>query len=168
MVHPSKSDARLSGLAYVAAALIALVGLWQAREFYHDDAFITLRYAHRLLNGAGLTWNAGERIEGFSNPLWLLQAAALGVLGLDLAQATRILGVLYLVALFVLWYRARAWPVALLLVVSQPGVILWARGGLETMSFVFWLMACAWLARDAYHRAGRDAPQAHRAAVLAG
>ncbi len=42
-----------------------------------DDALISLRYAVNLASGQGLTWNPGEQVEGYSNFLWTLWAAAL-------------------------------------------------------------------------------------------
>lgn len=37
-----------------------------------DDAMVSMRYARNLVQGHGLVWNAGgERVEGFSNPLWV-------------------------------------------------------------------------------------------------
>ena len=53
-----------------ALALCALVVLQNA--WLCDDAFITFRTADNFLNGHGLTWNAGERVQAFTNPLWLL------------------------------------------------------------------------------------------------
>ena len=39
----------------------------------NDDAMISMRYARNLANGDGLVWNpGGERVEGFTNPLWVL------------------------------------------------------------------------------------------------
>lgn len=38
-----------------------------------DDAMISMRYAKNLAHGLGLVWNpGGERVEGFTNPLWVL------------------------------------------------------------------------------------------------
>lgn len=37
-----------------------------------DDAMISLHYARSLATGAGLVFNPGERVEGFTNPLWTL------------------------------------------------------------------------------------------------
>lgn len=37
-----------------------------------DDEMVSMRYAKNLVLGNGLVWNIGERIEGFSNPLWTL------------------------------------------------------------------------------------------------
>ncbi|MCC7119758.1 MAG: hypothetical protein IT310_14630 [Anaerolineales bacterium] len=36
-----------------------------------DDAMISMRYAYNLAHGLGLVWNAGEYVEGFTNPLWV-------------------------------------------------------------------------------------------------
>lgn len=41
----------------------------------NDDAMISMRYAHNLARGDGLVWNIGERVEGFSNPLWTVYMA---------------------------------------------------------------------------------------------
>lgn len=41
-----------------------------------DDAMISMRYAKNLVDGHGLVWNpGGERVEGFTNPLWTLLMA---------------------------------------------------------------------------------------------
>lgn len=38
-----------------------------------DDAMVSMRYAKNLAEGHGLLWNpGGERVEGYSNPLWVL------------------------------------------------------------------------------------------------
>jgi hypothetical protein len=37
-----------------------------------DDAMISMRYARNLADGFGLVWNPeGERVEGYTNPLWV-------------------------------------------------------------------------------------------------
>lgn len=42
-----------------------------------DDAYISYRYALNLVEGRGLVFNEGERVEGYSNLLWVLIAALL-------------------------------------------------------------------------------------------
>jgi arabinofuranosyltransferase len=37
-----------------------------------DDAFITFRTLDNFVNGYGLRWNIVERVQSFTNPLWLL------------------------------------------------------------------------------------------------
>lgn len=132
-------------LIYTLAATIAALALVRVSPFYHDDAFISLRYAARLIGGEGLTWNPGERVEGFTHPLWLAQVSGLGVVGIDLETASRVLGVAYLAAIFALWAWAGAAPLLLLVIATLPGLILWSVSGLETSAFCFWLALGAWL-----------------------
>lgn len=56
-----------------------------------DDAFISLRYSWRLLHGHGLTWTDGERVEGYSNLLWVLLVAAGGLVQSNLVWVARAL-----------------------------------------------------------------------------
>jgi len=37
----------------------------------NDDAYITFRTVDNFVNGYGLTWNVSERVETYSNPLWM-------------------------------------------------------------------------------------------------
>ena len=67
-----------------------------------DDAFISLRYVRNLLDGHGLVFNPGERVEGYSNFLWIAALAGAGALGADLVVAAKALGL----ASLVLWLGA--------------------------------------------------------------
>ncbi|MCP4700961.1 MAG: hypothetical protein GY862_29515 [Gammaproteobacteria bacterium] len=49
-------------LIYVVA-----INAWVA-----DDAYITFRVLDNFINGYGLRWNVTERVQAFTNPLWLL------------------------------------------------------------------------------------------------
>lgn len=129
-------------VALLAACAVFLLHARSYLPFFADDAFISLRYARRLLDGEGLTWNAGERVEGYSNLLWVLCSAGLGALGVDLVSSARLLGQatgLAAVAGLVVAY----WPKAVsprevapgaaaatALALSGPAAV-WAVGGLE-------------------------------------
>jgi arabinofuranosyltransferase len=73
-------------LALVALALLAGGCLLQAAQGYahddlsghaegSDDAFISFRYARNLVAGHGLVFNPGERVEGYTNLLYVLLMA---------------------------------------------------------------------------------------------
>ncbi len=132
-----RRDRVVRRILFAAALVVFAFGLWQQRRFVHDDAFISLRYAQRFLAGEGLTWNDGERVEGFSHPLWLAQTIVLGALGIPLPVAVRLLGLAYAAGVFVLWVHSRAHPLGLLLLVSLFGWPLWTLGGLETVGYCF-------------------------------
>ena len=59
----------------IAAVLGGVVHAWWLR-WITDDAWISFRYAERLVQGLGLTFNDGERVEGYSNFLWTIGCAA--------------------------------------------------------------------------------------------
>jgi len=59
-----------------------------------DDAFISFRYAKNLINGLGLVFNAGERVEGYTNFLWTIIIASGMLLKLDPVSLSIVLGAL--------------------------------------------------------------------------
>jgi hypothetical protein len=61
----------------LVAALIGF-GAWRAFDeaCLLDDAYITFRYVENFLDGHGLVWNIGERVEGYTNFLWAILVAA--------------------------------------------------------------------------------------------
>lgn len=114
--------------------------------FMADDAFISLRYARRLLDGHGLTWTDGQRVEGYSNLLWVLACAGLARLGIGWVFAARCLGVAAtLGSLVALTWFARSLPLlacaAGLAVVAGAGPsAVWAIGGLEQPLLALWVV----------------------------
>ncbi|MBM3962536.1 MAG: hypothetical protein FJ306_11630, partial [Planctomycetes bacterium] len=154
--------------ALPALALLAAQCAWLP-HFVSDDAFISLRYVERLLAGDGLTWTDGERVEGYSNLLWVLGVAGLhGGLGLggDLVAAARLLGFCCGAAALVvlacagaprdLPSLARA-AVAPLLMASAQATLGWTQAGLEG-PLVLLLLALGFARLAAAHdRAGPPA-----------
>src|SRR3954470_13240280 len=66
-----RGGARIAAL-YVLASIAAAWGVYHAYElaWLSDDAFISFRYARNWVTGKGLVYNAGERVEGYTNFLW--------------------------------------------------------------------------------------------------
>lgn len=58
-------------LAGVGALALVVAYAWVC-----DDAFITLRTVDNFVEGRGLTWNPGERVQAYSHPLWMLALSA--------------------------------------------------------------------------------------------
>ena len=155
--------------ALPALALLVSQCAWLP-HFVSDDAFISLRYAERLLAGEGLTWTDGERVEGYSNLLWVLGVAAmhggLGI-GIDLVAAARLLGFCCSAAALIviacagaprdLPSLARA-VLAPLLVASAQVTLGWTQAGLEG-PLVLLLQAFGFAGLAATH--DRDGDVAH-------
>jgi arabinofuranosyltransferase len=79
-------------LALIIPLLVLLLHISYYFPYFVDDAFISMRYSQRLIDGQGLTWNNGEYVEGYSNLLWVLLIAGFGALGIDMLSAARFLG----------------------------------------------------------------------------
>ncbi|MEZ5690629.1 MAG: hypothetical protein R3D71_03060 [Rickettsiales bacterium] len=75
------------------STLLIIAIFYSNWNIYKDDSYISLRYVKNLLDGNGMTWNAGERIEGYTNFLWIILTAFLVYFGIDPVTSTRILGV---------------------------------------------------------------------------
>ena len=108
-----------------------------------DDVYITLRYAKNIAEGHGPVYNVGERVEGFSNPLWLALTALLHPLlqaPRAMTLAVKLMGfVAGLLALLLIAALARRdteaselWGLPPLLVGLSGYLAYWAVSGMET------------------------------------
>lgn len=133
-------------VAVVISLFLAAWFFYYNKEFYHDDAFITLRYARNFLAGNGVVWNPGEYVQGYSNFLQLMLISGLGFFGLDLELASRLIGVIsYLIlplaSIFLLskicGNNNQTTPLLsfICLTASAP-MVSWSLGGLESTMFV--------------------------------
>jgi hypothetical protein len=125
-----------------------------------DDAYISYRYAWNLVHGNGLVYNPGEVVEGYTNFLWTMLAAASIALGLPPATVALAATVALSIALLSLvWLvcarlagRQYFWPavVCLLLAGNSAFITYGPRGsGMEAMLFAVLTMLAAALL---YHK----------------
>ena len=134
---------RITGIGY--ALLLASRIMYMNRNFYHDDAYITLRYARNYIAGFGIVWNPGEYVQGYTNFLHLILIAFLGKFGIDLVWASRIVGVTALAGLvgILILFKATVknergaplWHLPAILVVTSAPMLVWSLGGLEGTLF---------------------------------
>jgi hypothetical protein len=114
-----------------------------------DDSYITYRYAENLADGLGAVFNAGERVEGYSNPSWMALLALGHRLGVSVPGLAKVAGVLSaLGCLFLIWRMARdlfgmsvgmTW-LACLFVATNIGFTYYSISGMETTFFVFTIL----------------------------
>ncbi|MBN2714740.1 MAG: hypothetical protein JXX14_02730 [Deltaproteobacteria bacterium] len=123
----------------------------------NDDAFIYLRYVQNILNDDGAVFNPGERVEGFSSPLWLGILTALHYLAdstiwhdcdaFVLSQSLSTVFTLLTAMMLIYWglffesIKKRYVVVAVLLFLGVPETIVWARSGMETSMVAFLLLS---------------------------
>jgi len=141
-----------------SAAHICIVG------YRVDDGFISFRYADHLAQGHGLVYNVGERVEGYTNFLWVVLLAAVkwAAPGVALSLVAQIAGTAATLLTIILIFRfsaavSQGYAVGLLagaFVAANSSVAAWSGSGLETslfMLFVFAGTACY----ASYRRTGR-------------
>ncbi len=137
---------RVVSILLIAVSLTFLVYQISRYYFATDDAFISYRYARNLLEGHGLVFNVGERVEGYSNFLWVLVNAvglAIGTPPAVWSNAISI-GLTFLLLILLAYYARRLAPadsslvliaVAVFFLCVNRSFAVWATGGLETRLF---------------------------------
>jgi len=139
---------------FIVLSLLALAwaGL-TAPDWTTDDAYISFRYARNLVDGHGLVFNQGERVEGYTNFLWTLWIAAGLKSGFSAEGWSRFWGLLsYLGAILLLLvnhrrlraeFKEARWllPLAGLGAAAIADWNIFAASGLETAPFTFLILA---------------------------
>lgn len=151
---------------YAVVTVLSMIGAvaWALHlGWVGDDAYISFRYVRNLVEGHGLVYNPGERVEGYTNFLWVIILAPFYALGLDLGQASIVLTLLCLVATLALvgllvwrWSpeaRKPTFPIASVVLATNYVFASYGTSGLETM-------LGALLVLLALERADRGAPLA--------
>ena len=136
-------------LFLIAFSLIVLFFfLYSNRRFYHDDAYITLRYADNFIHGHGIVWNTGEFVQVYTNFFYLLLISLFGFFGFDLHLASRIVPVAAFclmagfLSMFPVYLEKPRPPhplylFPLLIVLTSAPLAIWMLGGLEGMVLCF-------------------------------
>ncbi|MEZ4652500.1 MAG: hypothetical protein R3E12_02575 [Candidatus Eisenbacteria bacterium] len=95
-----------------------------------DDAFITFRYVDQWLSGHGLVYNPGERVEGYTHPLWLLLIAGLRPFGdpTHIAMGLGLIGYAGSIAILGL-----SFPLTAVILALHQEMAIWSTGGLRNV-----------------------------------
>lgn len=147
---PRRADSSRGEKFWLFALMAIAVGVFVYSCLYfeltQDDAYISFRYAENFLNGDGLVFNIGERVEGYTNFLWvMILALAKGLFGIDYLLTSQVLGVASGAGLFVLLlllvqhhFEGRTWTFYTglsLVMLSNLAIAYWAIASLETAAF---------------------------------
>jgi len=134
----------------VLCAIVVVVHQLVRWHWFIDDAGIVFSYARNLAAGEGIVARpGGERIEGVSDPLWVVLLALFQVVRIDGFTIAKPLGMLFAVlTLPLVWklsrlamprYEGPAPLFAPLFLALNSQLALWSTSGLENGMFVFLL-----------------------------
>src|SRR5689334_13709470 len=149
VTEPGPWPVRLRWLLLGAAAVVLVVHSL-AYNFVTDDAYISFVYSRNLAEHGELTFNLGQRVEGYTNFLWTLVLGVAMWLGAAPEWSSRVLGTACALATLYLVFRiaeralGRKTPWAAvppLLLACSSGFACWTSGGLETQLFTLLVTA---------------------------
>ena len=141
---------------WVGIAMLVSVAVQAANWiWYVEDAAISFSYARYWVEGEGLVpWPGSERVEGYSNPLWVLLLAMWHAVGVSGWVSARVMGAVFGAATVPLVYliaresrpdkKDDAPLLAVLLLVFNAQFAIWNASGLENSLFVFLLSGAIW------------------------
>ncbi|MEW6049747.1 MAG: hypothetical protein AB1644_01620 [Candidatus Zixiibacteriota bacterium] len=139
----------------ILPALVIYTVICYYLNYTQDDSYISYRYVANFLDGHGLVFNIGERVEGFTNFGWVIFCILWGEFGLDYILISKIVGLLFGAgAIIVTFLTARRllsghheWYAVVpvyVLAVNFP-LAYWAPAGLETAAFAFFAVLSLYL-----------------------
>jgi len=164
------SDGRARYLKYFVVLIptaIVLIGGWQFR-WVAEDAYIDFRVVHNILSGYGPVFNHGERVEVYTDPLWVfILAVSSGLFRFVSVEWCSVLFGLFFTGIG-FWFAGlgtynfaarrtskRVYPVGLLCASCVAGVWMFATSGLETGLIFGWIGVSWWLLVRTFLKAQR-------------
>lgn len=132
--------------------IISFLFITLNNKFYQDDSFITLRYVRNIVRNNGPVFNSFERVEGYTNFLWMILLSLFAKMGISfdsLITLSQLLGVILgvLTLLFLSFFGN--FSIGLSIVFTFFLVLLtginyafcyWAISGMETILFTLLLI----------------------------
>lgn len=143
-------------IIYVASAALYFAKLYHFNVV--DDVYIAFQYVKNLSSGQGLVFNPGERVEGYTNFLWILLLTPLfkasqGI-GFDFVAAAIVLNIV--IALFNLillraigriLFDRNPWAacVPLLFCAADNAYVYYAMSAMENHLFILFSLVSLWV-----------------------
>ena len=95
------------GVLYIFLIVLSVsfVFICLNNKFVQDDAYISFRYVQNFVDGYGLVFNVGERVEGYTNLLWVLILSLFAFLKMNIQSVSQILSVLFGTLVLFLTYK---------------------------------------------------------------
>jgi hypothetical protein len=158
----SRGADRLGWITAAVCVLLVITALRYAAEYDHrvvDDSYISFQYAKNWATGNGPVFNPGERVEGYTNFLWMALMTPLWwvaggdpqrftgwVAGLTLGLSVVSLGLLAAVARLLFKDAPLAAALAVLLFGLDDSFVAYAVLGLENHLLIACQLAGLWFA----------------------
>ncbi|MEI8050459.1 MAG: hypothetical protein WCI12_03405 [Actinomycetes bacterium] len=149
---------RITQAALITVPVVVLVIMGWTHRWMSDDAYIDLRIVRNVIEGHGPVFNVGERVEAFTNPLWVAILAIIGgtlrflplawwavLIGLSLTAFGMVLGGIAAVRLGRRHSISVIAPVGVAVIAVTDSMWTFSTSGLETGLSFGWIAMSWWL-----------------------
>lgn len=102
----TKKKANYNPVIYGGLTILAVILYYYCKNFnfIQDDSYITYRYVKNFTEGAGLVFNIGERVEGYTCFLWVILLSMLKVTGFNFISSSQSAGIIASIVTLVFTY----------------------------------------------------------------
>lgn len=127
-------------LAFLVSLAFLGFNYYEHAGYAVDDAYISFRYLDNFLNGYGLVFNPGEKVEGYTNFLWILTLIPLRLAGLSPELASLLVNIACTLLLFIAVYHSsrylaygakQAGWISCILLAGYGSLSHWISAGME-------------------------------------
>lgn len=157
----SKQSSYIPEILVLILTMGVFVYLCLQLSFIQDDAYISFRYVKNFVEGNGLVFNAGERVEGYTNFLWVVLLSAFALVKINIELISQILSVAFgslnIILVFLIAQSIKIIDetggkpvdektkkyfdlVPSVMTAFTGAYAFWAVSGMETSMFIFFLL----------------------------
>lgn len=122
---------------------VILLGIIIKSAWVMDDAYISFRYAKNFIKGYGLRWNVTERVQAFTNPLYLFFIIPLFAITKNVYLSSILLSIVLTMAAVIVYFYPKkktylpVFAICILILISSKAFIDFSTSGLENpMTFL--------------------------------
>lgn len=142
-----KSDPRII-IVQLFYLTVVIFGIYRVinLSWVCDDIYITFRYVDNFLQGNGIVYNAGERVEGYTHFLWFVLLSFFRIFKLELSTISIFLGIISYIGIIAVFFLISRkielknkfiLPFTILALSLNYDFAVWATSGLETSFYTF-------------------------------
>jgi len=153
MIFAKEQSSNLTSIIFISFFIyIILINVWVT-----EDAYITFRVLDNFINGYGLRWNVTERVQAYTNPLWLLIHIPFYFITHEIYLTTIFISLFFSTVAFVIaintFNRSAGFTFAFLLtpLILSRAFTEYATSGLENpLTFFFLALFCYLIVKREY------------------
>lgn len=132
----TQTNGILLAWGFFLLALAVFLGVILCTAWLNDDAFITFRVSDNLVNGHGARWNTVERVQSYTNPLWMLLVTGVYAVTKEMYYTPLLMAMIFSLAavlLITVSLRRNAWSMlgVLMLFIASRAFMDYSTSGLE-------------------------------------